>query len=199
MEKVDVSWTGCWLWTGQLQPNGYPRFMVGSRSDGTRKKTLAHRWSYEHFKGPIPAGLTIDHLCTQPACVNPEHLEAVPHAINLRRGDTIAARNAQVTHCPQGHPYEGDNLVIDHKGARTCRTCRQTKSRLNYYRKMGWDVTYLQPLDTSGGKTGDVVCPKCQTVLFTNYLSSGTTTIQCSGTADAPHRPVLAMLNPYAA
>jgi hypothetical protein len=46
---------------------------------------LIHRKHYEQFKGPIPDGLEIDHTCRNTRCVNPEHLEAVTHAENLRR------------------------------------------------------------------------------------------------------------------
>lgn len=204
MEKVEEHDSGCWLWTGQLQPNGYARFMVGSRSDGSPRKVLAHRWAYEHFIGPIPEGMTIDHVrdrgCRHRNCVNPEHLEAVPHAVNLLRGDTTAARNAAKTHCPAGHPYEGDNLVVNRKGQRTCRACHQQKSRLDYYRKMGWPVTMdLQPLLAGPILVGDVACPKCGAVIFTNYVNTGLTTIECRGPAEAPHRAVQAMLRPYAA
>jgi hypothetical protein len=200
MEKVRQTDGGCWLWTGQVQPNGYGRFGIGSRTDGTRKKVLAHRWSYEHFVGPIPAGMTIDHLCGVRNCVKPAHLEPVHHAVNLRRGDTEAARNAAKTHCPQGHPYDAENLVVNRKGQRTCRACHQQKSRLDYYRKKGRRVTPdLTRLDGGPVVMGDVVCPKCGGVIFKNYLNDGLSSIQCNGPEESPHRPVMAMLRPYAA
>jgi hypothetical protein len=72
--------TGCWEWIGTCQSNGYGAFAVAG-------KTLrAHRWAYEHFVGPIPVGLTIDHLCRNRTCVNPEHMEPVTSAENTRRG-----------------------------------------------------------------------------------------------------------------
>jgi hypothetical protein len=66
--------SGCWIWFGSTFRKGY-----GSISEGGRHgRTLqAHRVSYERFKGPIAPGLTIDHLCRTPCCVNPDHLEAV--------------------------------------------------------------------------------------------------------------------------
>jgi HNH endonuclease len=70
----------CWLWLGRPNRFGYGRF---TRSD--RVVVLAHRFAYELFEGPIPEGLTLDHLCETPACVRPEHLEPVTNAENVRR------------------------------------------------------------------------------------------------------------------
>src|SRR6266508_3518519 len=70
--------TGCWLWTGGS------RGAYGSLScDGQR--LYAHRASYETFKGPIPPGFEPDHLCFMQWCINPDHLEAVPRSVNVRR------------------------------------------------------------------------------------------------------------------
>lgn len=70
--------SGCWHWTGAVQTYGV--FAATSRS-----KVKAHRWSFEHFVGPIPDGHTVDHLCQVQRCVNPAHLEAVTQAENNRR------------------------------------------------------------------------------------------------------------------
>jgi hypothetical protein len=68
--------TPCWMWQRRLDSNGYGR--------------LGHRWAhvamYQAAKGPIPAGLELDHLCRNPPCVNPDHLEAISHTENIRRG-----------------------------------------------------------------------------------------------------------------
>ena len=69
---------GCWLWMGCLR-NGYGVLMV------SKKAEYAHRLSYERFRGSIPAGLDIDHLCRNRACVNPDHLEPVTRGENVRR------------------------------------------------------------------------------------------------------------------
>lgn len=103
----------CWLWTGYLKPNGY-----GSIWDGTRK-VYAHRYAYELHRGPIPAGMQIDHLCLNKACVNPEHLEVVTQRTNLLRATGSPAENARKTHCPRGHEYDG----VNNRGERVCRTC----------------------------------------------------------------------------
>jgi hypothetical protein len=80
--RVDEN--GCWLWTGSLNNKGYAQLGVAGRVRS------AHRVAYELFKGAIPDGLQIDHLCRVRQCVNPDHLEAVTQSVNIRRG--VAAR-----------------------------------------------------------------------------------------------------------
>lgn len=113
-EKVDQ--TGeCWLWTGPLHSLGYPQRMW---IDGER--IYPHRLSHELFIGPIPDGLEIDHLCRVRHCVNPDHLEAVTHAENLRRApNQVTTTNARKERCIRGHKFSGR----DKRGYRECRTC----------------------------------------------------------------------------
>lgn len=115
--------TGCWLWTGQIGRRGYGQ--IGSGSDG--RTLLTHRVSYELNVGPIPEGLTLDHLCRVRHCINPAHLEPVTARENILRGETLAAANIAKTHCPQGHPYSPENTYI-YKGSRSCRICSRAKS-----------------------------------------------------------------------
>lgn len=121
----------CWLWTGVKQGSGYGQFWLNGRMQP------AHRVSYELVVGPIPAGLVIDHLCRVHHCVNPLHLEPVTHQTNVDRGESYlisAAVRGTKTHCPQGHPYEGDNLIITPLGRR-CRECQRRHSREHARRK----------------------------------------------------------------
>ena len=105
----------CWLWTAEyLMPNGYGQLGVGGAAGGMQ---YAHRVAYELLVGPIPDGLEIDHLCFVRHCVNPDHLEPVTHAENVRR------QKARITHCPQGHAYDAANTHIGKKGERKCRAC----------------------------------------------------------------------------
>lgn len=86
MDRVSIDSCGCWIYGGTktLVSHGYGQITVPT---GTRKarQRVAHHVTYEHYHGPIPAGLEIDHLCNRPECVNPDHLEAVTHAENMAR------------------------------------------------------------------------------------------------------------------
>lgn len=112
--------SGCWLWFGACSTAGYAQIKL-------EHNQYAYRASYEHYVGPIPTGLHMDHLCRVPCCVNPRHVEPVTCGENTRRGRSAEALKQwalAITHCPQGHPYTGDNLYIDPKGRRGCRACR---------------------------------------------------------------------------
>jgi hypothetical protein len=62
----------CWIWKGACDGDSY-----GVLGDSARGIVKAHRWSYEFFKGQIPAGKELHHICENPTCVNPSHLEAL--------------------------------------------------------------------------------------------------------------------------
>lgn len=83
--KVDTAGF-CWWWQGCKVPSGYGTFYY----NGARH--YAHRIAYELTKGFIPEGLVIDHLCREPSCVNPSHLEVVTHRENVLRGDVPRQR-----------------------------------------------------------------------------------------------------------
>ncbi len=77
---VDCDPVGCWLWPRSTNGDGYGKLYVG------KKLILAHRYAFELLVGPIPEGMTLDHLCRNRLCVRPSHLEPVTIAENLRRG-----------------------------------------------------------------------------------------------------------------
>lgn len=73
----------CWQWLGATNDRGYPRFSWGTT--GSLTHVYAHRFAYEALVGPIPADLTVDHLCRHITCVNPAHMELVTKSENTRR------------------------------------------------------------------------------------------------------------------
>lgn len=74
----------CWNWRGSMRNRSYGSIGRGGRGGGS---LFTHRVAYELWFGPIPKGLDVDHLCRNPACCNPAHLEAVTRKVNLARGE----------------------------------------------------------------------------------------------------------------
>ena len=125
-DKVSVDPSGCWLWTAFKSEKGYGQF--GVREQGQRRTVRAHRYAYESIVGPIPSGLTLDHLCRVRHCVNPAHLEKATVRVNVLRGDGITARQLRAPHCAKGHPYTTENTSLLH-GWRICRVCRKANNQ----------------------------------------------------------------------
>lgn len=140
-EKIEVDRNGCWLWKGALDEDGYGFFHVGYPSHSRR----AHLVSYEHFVGPVPKGLTLDHLCRVRPCVNPTHTESVTLATNVMRGEGPAPLNAAKTLCVKGHPLDGENTGYSRASRkrggtakhRFCRICAAEAKRRYADRKAG--------------------------------------------------------------
>jgi hypothetical protein len=107
---------GCWTWTGSHNL-GYGQIQAGARSSAR-----VHRVAYEMLVGPIPNGLSLDHLCRNRSCVRPSHLEPVTNRVNVLRGAGLAAANAAKTHCIRGHEFTPENTYLTRKG-RDCRIC----------------------------------------------------------------------------
>lgn len=126
-EKIALTDSGCIEWIAGTNEHGYGIFFI-SKSP-RRRFVRAHRWSYEYHVGAIPDGLVLDHLCRNPPCVNPAHLEPVTSGENVLRGESPSARHKALTHCPASHPYSGANLYIDPAGSRHCRECKRARDR----------------------------------------------------------------------
>ena len=131
-EKIALTDSGCIEWIASHNGVGYGTLSI----DRNGRKVLAHRFSYEWHRGPIPDGLTIDHLCRNTLCVNPAHLEAVTKRENTLRGTAPTAVNAAKTHCTRGHPLSGENLRLTPDGWRVCLECRRRRSREKYSRSL---------------------------------------------------------------
>jgi hypothetical protein len=128
MEKIGdkiLVGDGCWEWIGGTQ--GY-RFQYGVVKHRNRKM-LAHRIVYQLLRGPIPEGLVLDHLCRNPRCVNPGHLEPVTIGENVLRGEGPAARVARRTHCFRGHEKIPENMQVRPNGTRYCKVCANDSRR----------------------------------------------------------------------
>lgn len=135
--KVETRPLGCWSWMGGSVRSGYGQFHLS----GTRKKVQAHRYAYELLVGPIPEGMTLDHLCRNRACVNPDHLEPVTNRENILRGEGPSAQHARATHCAQGHPYDEGNTYVRYDGRRVCRICLRkwdNEKRRRQRRRLPW-------------------------------------------------------------
>lgn len=126
LAKVNKLDSGCWEWIG-AKWRGYGKFNLGHKI-GTMQ---AHRFSYQQFKAPLTSGLVLDHLCKNTACVNPDHLEEVTQAVNLKRGP--GNRYKERTHCTNGHEFTEENTKVrEHKPGqfrRDCRTCIKLRSQ----------------------------------------------------------------------
>lgn len=114
LTKINKTAT-CWLWiAGKNIRDGYGKFWLDN------KLKSAHRVSYEFFKGPIPEGLDLDHLCRVRHCVNPDHLEPVTAYENMRRSPFF---NGNKTHCIRGHEFNKRNTIFMNDGHRKCNKC----------------------------------------------------------------------------
>ena len=112
--------TECVEWKLFKDADGYGRVGRGK---------LAHREMWLKNRGPIPEGLTIDHLCRNRSCVNTDHMELVTREENLRRAVRISK-----TECINGHPYNDQNTYVKPSGHRDCRAC--IRIRVRKYKEM---------------------------------------------------------------
>lgn len=123
--KVEV--VDCWTWTAATAGKGYGKYSVKVHNKWTYP--YAHRYSWELLVGPIPEGMTLDHLCKNRLCVNPDHLEVVTRGENTLRGASPPAKNLLKTHCPKGHEYSEENTRRT-KGGRLCIECKRAHDRV---------------------------------------------------------------------
>ncbi len=130
VRKIDER-DGHWFWRGAtFKPNEYNHEYGYFHFRHTMY--YAHRWAYEAFVGPIPEGYTIDHLCRVTQCVRPDHLEPVPHLVNVQRGNGQTHTPLKVVKpgcCKHGHPWTVESTYLHPSGRTHCRLCQRARAR----------------------------------------------------------------------
>lgn len=115
---------GCWLWTGSLLPGGYGTVSI------SMKPYLVHRLSWVVYRGEIPSGMVIDHMCRVRNCVNPDHLRVVTQRTNALENNTgITALNAAKNVCVNGHPFTAENTTHRTRNGKKHRACKEYQRR----------------------------------------------------------------------
>lgn len=134
MAKVCVGYGGsCWMWTACVA-TGYGKFVLRK----PQAPRCAHRLMYEHLVATVPVGMTLDHLCRNRACVNPDHLEVVTHQENIKRGMCPTAIIVRTGLCKRGHPRTPENLCRYPKsGGLVCRVCMVARRKARTIRDRG--------------------------------------------------------------
>lgn len=122
MSKISVDETGCWIWLGNRDQDGYGQFHY-------EKTVRSHRFIYEYHNGDIPEGMTVHHTCERRECVNPDHLTLTSIRDNVLANGGPSAINAAKTHCIRGHEFSEKNTYVNTNGARECRTCRRLRKK----------------------------------------------------------------------
>lgn len=125
MSHVRKIETGCWIWTGSLNAEGYGTFKDG------KKTWLAHRWAYKHI-GKHDLVPELHHKCRVRACVNHKDLEPTDP---LTHPDKPSVLNLLKKECPAGHPYDEVNTYVDSRGHRHCRECRKEANMRSYWKR----------------------------------------------------------------
>lgn len=125
LARIDQS-QDCWVWPGSKTHNGYGTVSAAPPYVEKPRPLLVHRVLYEHFVGPIPEGMDLDHICRVRLCCNPKHLEPVTRKTNANRGEK-STRGLQ-TECAHGHAYP-ENAGYRSNGYVYCLECNRIRWR----------------------------------------------------------------------
>lgn len=126
---IEVSDSGCWLWTGRDSGHGYCHHYV--KLENFRRHVLVHRLFYKVFIGPLIQGLEIDHLCFVRNCCYPPHLEQVTHEENDRRLRARAEAEGRASICPHGVTWVS-----------RCDECRKDRVNESVHSKAVRDINW---------------------------------------------------------
>lgn len=132
LTAIMVTGGGCWQWTGARHELGYGRVRISG------KVVPSHRHIYTLIRGPIPEGMQLDHLCRNPPCCNPWHLEPVAPEENVHRGAMAIGfgHPANRMWCKRGHEFTEQNTYLNPKnGAKSCKICRKAAFKAFHERK----------------------------------------------------------------
>ena len=124
LRRIEYKPGSCWLWAGGVNEDGYGVAEIGAISRRGRVSVAPHRVMYRWLVGPIPPSMVLDHLCREPRCVNPQHLEPVAVKTNTLTGIGPTAVNAAQAFCQSC----GSEFVRAKSGKRICRTCHNRRS-----------------------------------------------------------------------
>lgn len=145
VSKIAINDHGCWEWLACLNNKGYGFFYFEGRPN-----FMAHRAAFKMANGFLSSSKELDHLCKNVRCVNPAHLQEVPHRINQYRGSSIVGKNIKKTHCKNGHEFTPENTYARNPngyGGRECRACwkdRQNSDKVREYKKLWARKSRLQ-------------------------------------------------------
>ena len=133
-QRIEVFWSyvlrkgpdDCWDWGLTIYPDGYGRFQLGRRSEGSH--IVAWKIAHPEYVSERYVK-TLDHTCKNRKCVNIKHLQVVTHTENVMLGDGWGATNARKTECNKGHKFTPENTRVESSGSRRCLTCERSRVR----------------------------------------------------------------------
>lgn len=139
IDRIQPQENGCWWYPAEVSAKGYATTRIGWP---VTKGTTIHRLSWIYYKGDIPEGMVLDHLCHNVTtceggntckhrrCVNPDHLQLISSADNNSK--TVRVLKYK-THCTNGHDLK-DNLYQYNSGKYVrfaCHTCKKERDKMN--------------------------------------------------------------------